>query len=282
MRIAITGSNGFIGSELVSYFLAQGHQVLMLQRNPSETLPVNATFQKFDLNDLRLLPDLDNVDALIHTAYMPYTKGNGSTAKNMEGTMVLYNLCLNKGVYFVFLSSMSAHANALSQYGKHKYELEQQLKPNKCLILKLGLVIGKEGLFSRINDSFKKMPFAVLVGGGKQPVQPVYIGDVVKVIAQCVVQKRMGIYTLAVNRVYTMKELFTAIADKAGKHPFFISVPYWVVSFGIGIIEFLHLPFPVSRENLLGLKQLQSADTSADLKTLGVTLLDLKESIDLM
>jgi nucleoside-diphosphate-sugar epimerase len=141
-------------------------------------------------------------------------------------------------------------------------------------------VIGKDGLFSRIYNSFKKMPLAVLVGGGKQPVQPVYIGDVVKAIAQCVVQNRTGIYTLAVNKVYTMKELFTAIANKAGKKPFFISVPYWVVSFGIGAVESLHLPFPVSRENLLGLKQLQSADTSEDLKTLGVTLLDLKESIN--
>jgi nucleoside-diphosphate-sugar epimerase len=122
----------------------------------------------------------------------------------------------------------------------------------------------------------------VLVAGGKQPVQPVYIGDVIKVIAQCVVEKRTGTYTVATARVYTMKELFTAIAAKAGKKPFFISVPYWLVSFGISIIEILHLPFPVSRENLLGLKQLQSADTSDDLNKLGVTLLDLKESIDLL
>jgi nucleoside-diphosphate-sugar epimerase len=120
------------------------------------------------------------------------------------------------------------------------------------------------------------------VAGGKQPVQPVYIGDVVKVIGQCVVARRTGKYTLAVNRVYSIRQLYTAIAGKAGKKPIFIPVPYRVVSWGIGVVEFFHLPFPVSTENLLGLKQLQPVDTSADLKTLGVTLLDLKQSIDLL
>jgi hypothetical protein len=57
-------------------------------------------------------------------------------------------------------------------------------------------------------------------------------------------------------------------------------VPYWLISLGIGIVEFLHLPFPVSSENLLGLEQLRAEDNSADLEKLGIQPLDLQSSID--
>jgi nucleoside-diphosphate-sugar epimerase len=282
MRIAITGSNGFIGGELTRYFIAAGDEVLLLQRKRPEQLPGGTTYQMYDLSKPEALPNLDMVDALIHTAYMPFTATNHATEKNIEGTLALYNLCLSKGVQFIFLSSMSAHANALSQYGKHKFELERQMDSNKCLILKPGLVIGRDGLFSRIRKSFEKMPFSVLVGGGKQPIQTVYVGDLIKVIAKGIHEKRTGIYTVATTSIYTMRELFTAIAAKVGKRPMFISVPYWMVNLGIGVITFLHLPFPVSSENVLGLKQLQPVDTSADLEKLGITLLDLKQCVELL
>lgn len=282
MRIAITGSNGFIGSELVKYFIANGHQVLLLQRRHPAVLPLGAVYQKYDLDLPNVLPNLIGVDALIHTAYMPFTEANQATEKNIQSTLALYKACVSKGVQFVFLSSMSAHANALSQYGRHKFVLEQQLDSTQCLVLKLGLVIGKDGLFSRMYKSFKRLPFAVVVGGGMQPIQPVYIGDVLKVISESVATKRTGIYILACNRAYTMRELFTAIAHKAGSKPLFISIPYSLVGLGIGAVELLRLPFPVSKENLLGLKQLQAVDTESDLQQLNITPLDLNEAIALL
>jgi len=101
----------------------------------------------------------------------------------------------------------------------------------------------------------------------------------VRVIDRCIAEKLTGKFTLAVNRVYTMKELSATIAAKAGKKPLFISVPYWLVSLGIWFVELLHLPFPVSNENLLGLEQLRSEDTGDDLRKLSVELLDLDASI---
>ena len=280
MRIAVTGSNGFIGKELVKYLLSCGHEVVLLQRKEPAIIPTNATYVHYDLNEPDRVYDLKGVDALVHTAYMPFTTTNNSSEKNIKGTMALYHYCIAHGVRFVFLSSMSAHENALSQYGRHKYQLEKLMDPNSCLILKLGLVIGKEGLFNRIYQSLKKMPFTIIAGGGNQPVQPVYVGDVVSTIERVTNDKRTGVYTLAVNRVYTMRAFFNAIGAKAGRSPIFINVPYWLVSTGIRIVELLHLPFPVSNENLLGLKQLQAIDTSDDLKRLGVSLLDLDESIE--
>ena len=279
MRIAITGSNGFIGSNLSKYLLSEGHEVLLLQRKKPDVLATGEFYQPYDLNWPERMLDLKGVDALVHAAYMPFTKNNNASGVNINCALRLSQQCANLGIQFIFLSSMSAHENALSEYGIHKYKLEKRLGTSKCLIVRLGLVIGNDGLFKRIYSSIKKMPIAVLVAGGKQPVQPVYIGDLVQVIAKCIGEKRTGKFTLAVNRVYTMKEMFTAIADKAGKKPVFISVPYWMIGIGIGAMDLFHLPLPVSKENLLGLKQLRAQDTGEDLNKLGVKLLDLKESL---
>ena len=280
MRIAITGSNGFIGSELVKYLLSSGHEVLLLQRKKPDPLPAGTFYQRYDLNWPEKALDLEGVDALVHTAFMPVDIAKNAGYINIQGTLQLYNLCLASGVQFVFLSSMSAHKHALSEYGKHKFKLEKKLDSSKCLILRLGLVIGNDGLFKRIYNSVQKLPFAVLIAGGKQPIQPVYIGDVVKVIADSIALKRFGKFTLADSEVYSIRDLSAAIAEKAGKKPVFISFPYWLVSLGISTIQLLRLPFPVSKENLLGLKQLEAEDNSADLEKLGIHPLDLKSSIE--
>ena len=78
-----------------------------------------------------------------------------------------------------------------------------------------------------------------------------------------------------------MKSLFGEVAAKENKKIRFVSCPCIPSSIsGISMIELLHLPFPVSRENLLGLKQLQAFDTAADLNALGINLMDLKQALE--
>jgi hypothetical protein len=48
----------------------------------------------------------------------------------------------------------------------------------------------------------------------------------------------------------------------------------------LGTIETLRIPFNVSQENLLGLKQLKAFDTKNDLDKLGVSIMDMDETLD--
>lgn len=272
MRVGITGSNGFIGSELVKYFVSQGNEVVLYQRRKPETLQPNTSFVHFDLNDTSTVPDVSKLDVLIHTAFVLYEKGNESSKKNVEQTLALSEACTKHNVQFVFFSTLSAHETALSEYGKHKYELEQKLDKSKVLILKLGLVIGAEGLYSRIKNIVAKSIIIPMIGGGNQPEQIVLVSDVVKTIALCIEKKTTGIYCLASHRTYTLKEIFSRAAKLSGRTPLFIPVPYFIADMAIGLVEFLHLPFPVSKENLLGLKRMIRFETEDDLKKLGVEL----------
>ena len=278
MRIAVTGATGFVGGELVSYLTKQGHEVIKLQRKSI----TEANEQFFDMRSKDSIPDLSGIDALIHTAFLKYDKKvlYDSSEINIDTTLALEKACHKSGTQFVFLSTMSAHCEAISQYGKHKYDLEQKLDLSKNLIFRLGLVIGRKGLFDTIKTAISKGAFIPLVGNGSQPIQIILVTDVCRTIEKAIAAKMCGSYTIGTEKVYTLKDLYAAIAVRLNKKPIFISVPYGLVDLVLSTIEALRIPFNVSKENLLGLKQLKAFETKKDLDTLGISILDMDEALD--
>lgn len=278
MKIAITGATGFVGGELVDYFTAAGHDVIKLQRRS-----IHADNERFyDIRSTDSIPDLTGVDAVIHTAFLKFDKKNlpDSSEFNIRAALALEKVCHQVGAKFVFLSTMSAHAEAISRYGKHKYDIEQLLDKSKDLVFRLGLVVGRKGLFDTIKTAISKGAFIPLVGSGSQPIQTVAVTDVCLIIETAIKNKMTGAYTLGTERVYTLRDLYAAIAARLGKKPVFVSVPYFAVSFALNTIETLRIPFNVSQENLLGLKQLKAFETKSDLEKLGVSVMDMDQTLD--
>ena len=278
MKIAITGATGFVGGELVRYFTAAGHEVIKLQRR-SATAPDE---RFYDVRSADSIPDLTGVDAVIHTAFLKYDKKNlpDSSEFNISGALALEKACHQAGAKLVFLSTMSAHSEAISHYGKHKYDIEQQLDTKRDLIFKLGLVVGRKGLFDTIKTAISKGALIPLVGSGSQPIQTIAVTDVCRIIEHSLQKGMTGMYCIGTEKVYTLRDLYAAIAARLGKKPVFVSVPYGVVSLALSTIETLRIPFNVSQENLLGLKQLKAFDTNGDLDKLGVTIMDMDETLD--
>jgi len=70
MHVLVTGSNGFLGQEVVRQLLAQGHAVTGFDRSSPRVAPAHA-FRQGDLIDLASLIETGNAtrfDAIIHTA----------------------------------------------------------------------------------------------------------------------------------------------------------------------------------------------------------------------
>lgn len=278
MKIAVTGATGFVGGELVRYLTAAGHEVIKLQRRTA-----GAPDERFyDLRSVDSIPDLTGIDAVVHTAFLKYDKKNlpDSSEFNIRGALALEKACHAAGAKFVFLSTMSAHSEAISRYGKHKYDIEKLLDRSKDLILRLGLVVGRKGLFDTIKTAISKGAFIPLVGSGSQPIQTIAVTDVCRIIEKAITGNVTGSYIIGTERVYTLKDLYAAIAVRLGKKPTFVSVPYGLVSLALGTIETLRIPFNVSQENLLGLKQLKAFETKDDLQRLGVSVMDMDETLD--
>lgn len=278
MKIAVTGATGFVGGELVSYLSAQGHDVIRLQRrgisSPQERF--------FEVRSIDSIPDLTGIDALIHTAFIKYDKKTlpDSSEINIATTLALEKACHKAGTKFVFLSTMSAHEEAVSHYGKHKFDIEQRLDTSKSLLFRLGLVIGNRGLFDSIRSAISRGAFIPLVGSGAQPIQTIAVTDVCRIIEKAILHDMTGTYTIGTEKVYTLRDLYAATALRLHKKPIFISVPYQLVNMALSSIELLKIPFNVSKENLLGLKQLKAFETKKDMEKLGITILDMGEALD--
>ena len=152
MRLAITGSSGFVGRFIVEDALASGDEVLALSRRA----PVVGAFScpvkhvPFDLDAPP--PALEGVDAVVHLAFshLPgrYRGGEGNDPdgflqRNLDGTRRLFEAAHRAGVRrVVFLSSRAVYGGfppgtSLSEdlpprpdtlYGRVKLEAEQALE----------------------------------------------------------------------------------------------------------------------------------------------------------
>lgn len=280
MKIAIAGASGFIGAELVKYLSAH-HSIIALKRTLTNAAGQNTEERRFDLTDENTFNAFDDAEVLVHCAFIKADKKNKHALQtNIDATLKLAAICKQKNIHFVFLSSMSAHGDALSDYGKHKFNLEQKLDNTTACILKLGLVMGSSGgLYNTIQQTIAKSSVIPLISGGQQPIQVIHISDLAKLIEKIVQQKITGTYCIGSAKVYTLKYMYEAIAASRGKKIKFASLPFGFMRFSLSIAEGVGLTLPVTTENLLGLKQLKAFDTQADLNALKITLLSLEEAV---
>ncbi|MBL7882754.1 MAG: NAD-dependent epimerase/dehydratase family protein [Bacteroidia bacterium] len=278
-KIIITGANGFIGEHLVKHFSAIGYHIIALVRSLPQYKVTSVDYVLYDMNDSVKEEVFNNADALIHCAYVRYDKNKNADLINLKGTHYLINECEKHGVKFVFLSSFSAHKNAVSHYGKMKLQCEQLIDISKNLIIKPGLVIGKKGLAADIMAKVKSSTFFPLVGAGVQPLQTVCIHDVCVVIETLLVKNKTGMYLVAESKPVSMKQFYKTIAKALNKKIIFIPIPFSLVYFASKLAELFKIKFPVSSDSVLGLKQLTTFDTSNDIASIGISLKTYDKSI---
>lgn len=153
MKILITGGAGFIGSHVAETYLAEGHEVVIvddLSTGRREQLPAQAVFYKLDIRS-------DGMDAILekerpdvvshHAAQKSIPKSVADPLHdsdvNITGTLRLLNSCVRYGVKRVIFASTggalagdsaaiptpeSAHPMLMSPYAVSKYAIEQYLR----------------------------------------------------------------------------------------------------------------------------------------------------------
>ncbi len=281
LTVAITGANGFIGAHLVDYFLTRGWHVRALMRNERLEPRPGLSVEPFDLASLNHFPNLAGCDALIHCAYVKKQRDGYAGNINLDGTRHLYEIAKRAGVKkFIFFSSLSAHEHAVSEYGKTKLAIEKLLDSQKDLILKPGLVLGHGGLFGSILRMIRSLPMLPLVDGGNQLLQAIDIEDLAKCVEVGIHKNISGTHTLIADTDFTLRDMAELIRELLKRRMLFLSPPYGLVNFGFTLTEALRIPLPVSKENLLGLKQNIRWEPGDVLRVFGVQPKSYVETIE--
>ena len=82
MKIAITGTTGLVGSELVPFLQAGGHEVLKMVRNKAQSSPTQVYWNP-DTGEIEA-NKLEGIDAMVHLAGDNVADGNWTPAKKQR------------------------------------------------------------------------------------------------------------------------------------------------------------------------------------------------------
>jgi|TARA_B100000929_G_scaffold187004_1_gene148012 nucleoside-diphosphate-sugar epimerase len=151
MKIAITGSTSMFGTYLSKFFKKKREKVLNINRKKKFLLENTKTFNFKN----------KNVDVLIHLAHS--YKANGRKV-NYEGTKKLFsNAKKNKIKKIIFISTISSHKNALSEYGKTKYKIEKHCLKNGITFIRPGFIFGHKKMDKKLILMSKIMSFLPII-----------------------------------------------------------------------------------------------------------------------
>lgn len=270
--VVITGANGFLGSALVKHFVNKGWSVIGLVRNPKQQSKPGVNYFAYDLANPFDNNIFKNADYLIHTAYIKHDRNHPDSFKtNTYGAKRLLQAAAKfKLKKVLFLSSMSAHDQAVSVYAKQKLAIEKLFNEANGISLRPGLILGDGGIVKQMAKFMKQRRIVPLIGGGQQPVQIIAIYNLVQAIEAGLTKNVSGVLTVATPKVYSYKEFYQAIAKQLGIGVLYVPIPFWSLLTLFRVASFLHLPLNFNEDNLWGLKKLRSAKTADDLHKLGV------------
>ena len=283
--VAITGATGLLGGCFCESFAADGWRVRALVRSPGDFTARHEAIETYrcDLPDDVDPQALAGADVLVHCAWPTRERDPAAVHRGgEEGTRTLRRLAHEQGVErFVFLSSTSAGPRARSQYGRSKHALELELDATRDLVLRPGLVLSRAetGLFHRLCRSLSRSPVLPVVGG-RRIVQTVHVDDLFRALRTALEEGVTGEITVAEPDGLTFEDLLSEIASRLGRRCLPIRLHEGLVLGALRAVEALHIPAPVSSDNLLGLTSLEARPADAVVRALGVHVRSATESLD--
>lgn len=281
--IAITGASGFLGSVLVDHFLAGGWNVVALVRK-NGAKRTNLEYRHYDITEPINPEILKGVDHLVHAAYIKLDTDNPDAMKmNIAGAESLLAASIAAKVsHSVFVSTMSAHEDAISIYGKQKLAIESLfLRQRNATVLRCGLIIGNGGIVKDMAQFMKSKHAVPLIGGGEQPLQVISVYDLAKSINNVLTKGIRGAFVVANPKVYSYKSFYAALAKHIRTKIVYIPVPYWALETLFKTAARLNISLGVGEDNLKGLKKLKSMPSKSDMEKIGVSPADLQKALEM-
>ncbi|CAN5839477.1 complex I NDUFA9 subunit family protein [soil metagenome] len=228
--ILVTGATGFIGSEILRRASRRGWRVRGLARRPDSAealgrLPHVELFRG-DVTDPDDLDEaMEGVAAVIHlVGIIVPTRGQGFADVHVGGTRNVLAAAGRAGVpRFVHMSALGApEGRGLTEYFRTKWEAEEAVRESglSATIFRPAPVFGRDSaLFAPLARAVRWIPLLPLPAGGRQSLQPVWVGDVAECFLQATRMERSPepVYDAGGPEVLELREVVGELADAMGK-----------------------------------------------------------------
>jgi NADH dehydrogenase len=240
MKIAITGGTGFVGRHLARALVECGHEIVLVARGQDTRDPgirklSNATFKSADVrNERQLREAFAGCEAVAHCAGINREIGNQTYAKvHVEGTQAVVNAARAAGASkILFMSFLRARPGCGSPYHESKWQAEEIVRHSglNFTIFKAGVVYGKgDHMLDHLSLAFHTFPLFAFVGFQDQPVAPVAVEDLARLMVAALTEGRLSNETVMVlgPERMTLREAVTRVAVATGQRPVFFRLPIW-------------------------------------------------------
>ena len=276
--ILVSGGTGFVGTAIVQELLRRGEKVAVLGRTASKITQQFGSSVDAREGDVRepstLGPVMRDIDIVINAVQFPGSpienRGKGFTFEeiDLKGTRHQVDAAKAAGVKrFVYVSGVGAAKDAEKHWFRYKWEAEDYLRNSglEWSIVRPTWVFGPRDVsLNRFLGFGKMLPFIPMFGDGKQDMQPVFVDDVGRVVADAALRPEAAntLFELGGPEVMSMNDVVKTALEVQGKKRPLLHQPVFVGKTIGAITSILPSP-PLSADAIDFITESAVADNTA-------------------
>jgi len=285
MNVLVVGGSGFIGTTLCAELRDRGHTVAALSRNPG-TAGLPAGVEKA-IGDVRAYDSIrssfDGKDVVVNlVALSPLFRPSGGLSHrevHLQGTRNVVEAAEDAGVgRVVQMSALGADPDGPTEYIRTKGEAERVVRESglEYTIFRPSVVFGDGGEFVPFTKKLAPRPVAPMPGGGETRFQPVWVGDLVVMLADAV-ENEDGAHTDATYEiggpeVLTLAEVTEMAYEAEGKSITLLPMPMSMADVGLSLLGAVGGPMGPDQARSL---RMDNVTTDNDIAVFGIERGDL-------
>jgi NADH dehydrogenase len=293
--ILVSGGTGFIGSAAVRELLQRGEPVAVLGRD-AETIErrfgASVEARVADVRDGGALRDaMNGIDVVINAVQFPGSpienrrKGWTFEEIDLKGTRHQVDAAREAGVRrFVYVSGVGAAKDSEKHWYRYKWEAEKYVQDcmPEWVIVRPTWVFGPDDVsLNRFLGFAKTLPFVPMFGDGKQSMQPVFIDDVGRVLADAATGPEAAnqVFELGGPEVMSMNDVVRTALDVQGKKKSLLHQPVALGKILGRVAAILPAP-PLSPDAIDFITNDAVADNTRLIEVLNPRLTSLREGLE--
>ncbi len=252
MNVLVVGGSGFVGKHLCRELNERGHNVTALSRSPEEgTLPDGVETAMGDVTAYDSIQSaFEGMDAVVNlVALSPLFRPRGGNEMHYrvhsDGTQNVVRAAETHDVgRIVQMSGLGADSNAETAFLRSKGQAEEIVRDSELewVIFRPSVVFGEGDEFIPYTKQLAPPYITPLPGGGKTRFQPIWVGDLVPMLADAIepgtehVGETYEIGGPEVLSLATVAELAHAVD---GRPVGIVSIPMGLAGIGLKSLDFV-------------------------------------------